>query len=179
VNTISRKREDLGAEFPHGDQLHAVLPIPFLVVWILDSFVYQFSTVLAGFVPIAVRLILAGVSLGLAFLLMGLSHKALFDEIRDPPTILDTGVFAKVRHPMYLGVLLIYIGFIFATLSLLSLGIWILIFLLYDKMATYEEKDLIRMFGDAYLNYQHQVPKWLPRMTSLKKKKSKRTSSTA
>ena len=167
MNGISKKREDLGAEFPHGDLLQVVLPIPFLVVWGLDSLVYQFSTVLAGFIPTAVRLILAGVSLALAFLLMGLSHKSLFGEIRDPPTILDTGVYAKVRHPMYLGTLLIYMGFILASLS--SLSIWIGIFFLYDKIATYEEKDLIRMFGDAYLNYQQQVPKWLPRMSSPKK----------
>lgn len=164
----------MGAEFPHGDLLQVVLPIPFLVVWGLDSFVYQLSTVLAGFVPTAVRLTLAGVSLGLAFLLMGLSHQSLFGEIRDPPTILDTGIFAKVRHPMYLGALLIYIGFILATLSLLSLCIWIGIVFVYDRMATYEEKDLIRMFGDAYSNYQHQVPKWLPRINSPKKKKFKR-----
>ena len=154
-----------------------MLLIPFLVVWGLDSSVYQFSTVLAGFIPTVVRLILAGISLGLAFLLGRLSHQSLFSEIRDPPKVLDTGVYAKVRHPMYLGVLLFYMGFILATLSLLSLGIWIGIFFLYDKMATYEEKDLIRMFGDAYLNYQQQVPKWLPRITSSKNpKKSARAS---
>lgn len=168
---MSRRREDLGAEFPHGHLLHVTMPISFSVIWGLDSFVYEFSTVLAGFVPLSIRLILAGVSLGLAFLFMWVSHEMLFHEVRDPPVVLDTGVFAFVRHPMYLGALLIYVGFIFSTLSLISLAVWIVFFFVYDKMATYEEKDLTRMFGEAYLDYQHRVPKWFPRVKSLKKQK--------
>ena len=166
MSRILENREDLGVEFPHGDLLQVVLPIPFLVVWGLDSFVYHISTFLASFIPTEVHLVLAGFSISLGFLLMGLSHQLLFGEIRDPPTILDIGVFAKVRHPMYLGILLIYVGFTLATFSIISLGLWVGIFFLYDKMATYEEEDLIRMFGDVYLNYQNYVPKWLPRIAS-------------
>lgn len=166
---LSKTREDLGAEFPHGHLLHVVMPILFSVIWGLDSFVYGFSTVIAEFIPMPVRLGLAGVSLCLASLLMWLSHEMLFHEVRDPAAVLDTGVFALVRHPMYLGALLIYVGFIFATFSLISLAVWVGFFFVYDRMASYEEKDLIRMFGEAYLDYQRRVPKWFPLVKPLTK----------
>lgn len=155
----------LGAEFPHSDQLQLIVLVPFFIVWGLDSFIYQFSTFFAVFVPIVVRLVLAAISFGFALLLLQLSHRMVFDKVRDSPRVLDTGVYGRVRHPMYLGTLLIYVGFILATFSLLSFAVWIGIFLLYDKMTTFEEEDLIRLLGDAYRNYQNNVPKWLPRVT--------------
>jgi len=172
VTEISRGREDLGVEFPHAHLLHVAMPILFSVIWGLDSFVFKFSTVLEAVIPLPVRLGLAGVSVGLAFLLIWLSHEMLFHEIRDPPKVLDIGVFAFVRHPMYLGVLLIYVGFIFSTLSLISLVTWVSFLFVYDRMATYEEKDLTRMFGDAYSNYQRRVPKWFPLVKPIKKQKT-------
>lgn len=171
MEEISRGSEELGAELPHAHLLHAVMPILFSVIWGLDSFVYEFSTVLAAFIPLLVRLGLAGVSLGMAFLLIGLSHKMLFHEIRDPPKVLDTGVFAFVRHPMYLGILLIYVGFIFSTLSLISSAAFVGVFFVYDRMATYEEKELMKMFGETYSDYQRRVPKWFPRVKPTKKQK--------
>jgi protein-S-isoprenylcysteine O-methyltransferase Ste14 len=63
---------------------------------------------------------------------------------------------------MYLGSLLVLLGFFFATLSLLSLLVWIGLFVFFDRMATYEERDLYRILGEQYFNYQRQVPKWLP-----------------
>jgi protein-S-isoprenylcysteine O-methyltransferase Ste14 len=162
---MPRKRVDLGAEFPHGDRLQLAVLIPFFIVWGLDSFIFQLTNFLAVFVPIAVRLVLATVSFVFALLLMELSHKMVFDKVRDSPQVLDTGVYGRVRHPMYLGTLLVYVGFILATFSLLSFAVWIGIFFLYDKLATYEEEDLIRLLGDAYRNYRNNVPKWLPRIT--------------
>ena len=44
--------------------------------------------------------------------------------------------------------------------SLLSLGVWVAFFIFYDKMATYEERDLIRTIGEEYVDYQKQVSKW-------------------
>lgn len=162
VTGIGAERRDLGAEYPHGDLLQAILPIPFLVVWGLDSFFYRISTFPGKFIPLPIRLTLATISLGSAFFLMWSSHKSLFEEVRDPPRVIESGVFRLVRHPMYLGALLIYVGFMLATLSIISFLLWMGVFIMYDKMATYEEEDLVRIFGEEYLNYQRRVPKWIP-----------------
>jgi protein-S-isoprenylcysteine O-methyltransferase Ste14 len=143
-----------------------IVLIPFFVVWGLDSFIFQFSTFLVFFIPFAVRLVLAVVSFVFALLLLESSHKMILNKTQDSPRVLDTGVYGRIRHPMHFGTILVYVGFILATFSLLSFAVWVGIFFLYDKMASYEEDDLVRLLGDAYRNYQKNVPKWLPRITS-------------
>jgi protein-S-isoprenylcysteine O-methyltransferase Ste14 len=60
--------------------------------------------------------------------------------------------------------MLVLLGFFFTTLSFLSLLMWVGLFLFYDRMATYEERDLIRILGEQYLNYQKRVSKWFIRI---------------
>ena len=67
-----------------------------------------------------------------------------------------TGVYAHVRHPMYLGSMLFLLGFFLTTLSLLSLLMWAGLFIFLDRMATYEERDLYRIVGERYLHYKRR-----------------------
>lgn len=141
--------------------------ILFFVVWAIDSlsfFILRYSTVLACLISLPVLLVPAILSLGLGSYLIARSHKTVFGEITDQPTLADSGVHSWVRHPMYLGILLFCIGFFFSSSSLLSFGVWLAFFILYDKMATCEEKDLIRVLGEEYVAYQKRVPKWFPRL---------------
>ena len=110
------------------------------------------------------RLFLATLSLIIGVCLEAKSHKAIFSEGSYQPELIDSGVYSWVRHPMYLGILTFCLGFFFANPSLLSLGVWLGFFILYDKMTTYEEKDLIRILGEDYTTYQERVPKWFPRL---------------
>jgi len=64
---------------------------------------------------------------------------------------------------MYLGTLLILLGFTISTLSILSFIVWGAFFIFLDRMATYEEEDLIRILGEQYLEYRNRVAKWIPR----------------
>ena len=63
---------------------------------------------------------------------------------------------------MYLGTLLFCLGFFLPSFSLLSLGVWIAFFILYNKMTKYEEVDLLRLLGKEYIEYQKRVLQWLP-----------------
>jgi protein-S-isoprenylcysteine O-methyltransferase Ste14 len=158
-------RKGLGAEHPLNDKVQAVFLIVYLVVWFLDSFVFRLSTVLVEVVPILVRLSLGALSFAVGIYLVAKSETAIFGRTlvgeTGKPKFVTTGVYAWVRHPMYLGSLLVLLAFFFSTLSLLSLLVWMGLFVFFDKMATYEERDLIRILGEQYLIYQKQVPKWL------------------
>ena len=79
------------------------------------------------------------------------------------PMVVDTGVYAHVRHPMYLGSILLYVGFWVCTLSLLSLIPLFAVIIGYNYLASDEERILIEAFGDDYLEYKKRVPKWIPR----------------
>ena len=158
----------MGAEHPLNDAVQAVFFVVYMGVWGLDSFVFRFSTVLAGVVPVFVRLLLGILLFAVGIYLVARSEAAIFGRTligrTGKPKFVTIGVYAWVRHPMYLGSLLVLLVFFFATLSLLSLLVWAGLFVFYDRMATYEERDLIRILGKQYLDYQRQVPKWLPYM---------------
>jgi protein-S-isoprenylcysteine O-methyltransferase Ste14 len=92
------------------------------------------------------------------------THKAVFSDAHVQPRLIDSGVYSRVRHPMYLGTLLFCLGFFLSSFSLLSLVIWVGFFAFYDKMTAYEEKDLVRLLGKQYITYQNKVPKWIPQI---------------
>jgi protein-S-isoprenylcysteine O-methyltransferase Ste14 len=157
-------RDDLGREYPYGDVGQLIAFILFLLIWIIDSFIFRLSTILADYLPLYLQLILAATFFALAGFLVRSTHVVLFKEMRNPPQVISTGVFSRVRHPMYLGVILFYLGLFFTTLSLLSLVFLVVIFLFYDHIASFEEKQLEQKFGKEYIDYKEKTPKWLPRL---------------
>ena len=83
----------------------------------------------------------------------------------DPPKeLVMTGPYRYVRNPIYVGVLLIFLG------HFLWFGYWSL--LAYTLLAfvgvhlfvlLYEEPSLKRKFGTTYETYLKRVPRWIPR----------------
>lgn len=160
---MSKRRVGLGVEHPYCDTIQLVMVILFFVVWGLDVlgyFVFNISTILAGLLSFPLLVFPAILSIGFGIYLASKSHEAVFGEAKTHPKLIDSGVYSKVRHPMYLGILMLCLGFLFIMFSLLSLGIWAIFFVFYDRMATFEEKDLIRKLGDQYVDYQKRVGKW-------------------
>ena len=156
-------QERIGEEHPFFDSGQHLFILLYLIVWISDSFWLHYSTFLIG----SFHLLLRG-SLTLICIIPGVylvqgAHELIFDETHSNPQFIDWGVYGIVRHPMYLGVLLILLGLFFWTFSLTSMSIWLGFFFFYDQMASYEEEDLLRLFGKAYSEYQIKVGKWVPR----------------
>ena len=154
-------RNDRGAELPHAHLLQVVYLILFSIVWFLDSFIFGFSTFLTNFIPLVLRVVLALSVLALGFGMVSLGHWLLFNKKLSG--LVTIGIFAHVRHPMYLGYILAYLGCIVGTMSLLSIIPWLLIIHLYTEMANYEERELEQRFGKEYLEYKRKVQKWIPR----------------
>jgi len=74
-------------------------------------------------------------------------------------TLVDSGVYAVVRHPEYLGSLLLVVGSVLISQHWLTLGlglpllVWFFVYVLPE-----EEKGLIEKFGDHYKRYRQNVP---------------------
>lgn len=151
-------------EHPYGDLGQIIILLGFLLIWILDSFVLKFSIFLTPYVPLYLRLIVAGLILVLAIYLVRSGHRAISDEVLSSPHLLTDGAFSRVRHPLYLAALLFYVFLIAITLSLISLFVFVGIFIFYNYIATYEEKFLEQKYGQDYLNYRKNVPRWIPRL---------------
>jgi len=151
-------------ELPHAHIYHILLPIIFILVWFLDSAFFSISTILNEFVPFIIRLPLFIAIFIIAIIFIMLSHRALFKTHQPSDTLITNGILGYVRNPMYLGILLIYVAFLFLSISLISIAVFILIFLIYKKMVDFEENLLETMFGNKYLEYKKQVSKWIPKL---------------
>lgn len=152
-------------EMPHSHLYHILLPIIFMVIWILDTNIFRISTILDDYVPLILRVILFIVILITAYSFIHISHKTLFKTHEPPSSLLDKGILERTRNPMYFGILLIYVALIFLSISLISILVFFLIFLVYNKMAIFEEKILEEKFGKEFLDYKKRVPRWLPKIT--------------
>ena len=151
-------------EAPHSHFLQAFMPIFFTLIWILDSFVFEISIMLNDYIHISIRIVLFIVFIGFAFFMMKISHDTLFKNHEPSKTLITSGVLGYIRHPLYFGILLIYLSFIWLSFSLISLGIFIFIFLVYDWMVNHEEKILEELFGQDYVEYKQKVGKWFPKL---------------
>jgi protein-S-isoprenylcysteine O-methyltransferase Ste14 len=155
--------KEKNGEHPLGDAGQLTLFGLFLVIWILDSFILQRSTFLANTIPLAIRLIILGLALITAFYLFKSGHVVVSGEQR-PTTVVSSGAFRYVRHPLYLGSILIYLGFTIFTASLFCLGLLVVIVVFYNYIAGYEEELLKVNFGEAYVAYQKDTGKWVPHL---------------
>jgi protein-S-isoprenylcysteine O-methyltransferase Ste14 len=156
------ERNGIHGEHPYGDLGQIAILFGFLLIWILDSFIFQYSTFLSHSVPLYIRLIVAGLIFAYAIYLASSGHRAVPDEVLSSPRLLTDGAFARVRHPLYLAALLFYLFLISITLSLISLFLFIGVFFFYNTIATYEEKYLEKKFGQDYRDYKRAIPKWTP-----------------
>ncbi|MFW9828426.1 MAG: methyltransferase family protein [Candidatus Thorarchaeota archaeon] len=157
-----KRHEGHEREVPNAHIYHSLLPIIFVSIWILDSVIFRFSILLNNYIPFLVRLVLFIIIFVISLILITLSHRTLFTTHQPPNKLITSGILRYVRNPMYLGILLIYLAFLFLSISLIGIGIFIIIFLVYDWMVNYEEKLLEDMFGEEYKKYKTKVSKWIP-----------------
>jgi len=157
-----KDHKDLAGEHKFGDSGQMILLVTFLVVWILDSFVLNYTNFIAGYISIYIRTAVAVVVLILGGYIAMAGHNILFKEIREKPGVIRNGIFNKVRHPLYLGSIMFFLGLLLFSCSLVSLGVFVIIVIFYHHIARYEEKLLLEKFGDDYARYIDEVPMWLP-----------------
>ena len=110
---------------------------------------------------------------GIGLLAMGLVihesshrvHKQAHQQSERIERLVTEGLYSKIRHPLYLGLILIYFGFAFAW------GIiWILaptvIFIALTILTAIREEEVMRgKFGREYEEYMRRVPwRFIPRI---------------
>ena len=83
-------------------------------------------------------------------------------ETHHTKKIITKGIYAKVRHPQYLGAILSHIGFIIMLSAFYALLSTPLIIFYNYLVAWKEEKELIKEFGEEYVEYRNQVPMFFP-----------------
>ena len=91
-------------------------------------------------------------------------------HIRKNQTLAISGPYAYTRNPLYLGSLILGVGFcIAAGVWWLALGFAALFIGVYLPVMRVEAEDLIELFGDEYREYARNVPLFFPRPRGWKK----------
>jgi protein-S-isoprenylcysteine O-methyltransferase Ste14 len=82
----------------------------------------------------------------------------------DPPrALVIKGPYHWTRNPMYIAVLSAILGeAVFFWSALLAIYVTLLFGTFHLFIISYEEPTLQRLFGPAYVEYRHTVPRWLP-----------------
>ena len=85
-------------------------------------------------------------------------------------SICKSGPYSIVRNPLYIGNMMIYVGFAFVAGSVYIVTIssitFVYFFIQYSLIISLEEEALEEKFGDEYINYKKLVPSILPKINN-------------
>lgn len=80
---------------------------------------------------------------------------------RSKEEIVIKGVYSYVRHPQYLGLILITLGWLVHWPTIPTAAMWPIIVIMYYRLARKEESEMEERFGDRYLLYKENVPMFI------------------
>ncbi len=155
-------------------QLRAILLLPGIIAVVIPATILYFTGVIWPPSPWSVVI---GSLLVLAGLTLMVSTNRLFATVghgtlapwNPPQRLVVYGVYRHVRNPMIVGVFCLLLGeaVFFGSLSLLGwFGFVVLVNMIYIPLS--EEPGLVKRFGNDYLLYKQNVPRWIPRATPWK-----------
>ena len=106
--------------------------------------------------------ILSTILIVLGFWLLASAWKVLYAAQRTH-RLATTGPYARVRHPQYIGFVLIMTGFLLQWPTIVTLAMFPVLVFMYWRLARREEEDAREAFGDAYRRYEENTPAFLPK----------------
>ncbi len=92
------------------------------------------------------------------------SRKRRYIEGNGREALVESGIYALVRHPEFLGHILIIFALIVISQHWISLTVGAILIVMLSLAMIEEEKRNMEKFGDAYRDYMKRVPRtnlWL------------------
>ena len=79
-----------------------------------------------------------------------------------PERIVDTGIYAYTRNPMYLGHLVFMLGLAITFCSIPAALLMVFHVFWFQRRVLEDEAYLMTAFGEAYAAYMSRVKRWIP-----------------
>jgi protein-S-isoprenylcysteine O-methyltransferase Ste14 len=102
---------------------------------------------------------------GLALVVLGIvtlgSNLSPLPQPKEDTTLIQSGIFSVVRHPMYGGAIIAAFGWALIHDCLLTLLLSVVLFVFFDIKSRREERMMQRQFSD-YAAYRQRVKKLIP-----------------
>jgi protein-S-isoprenylcysteine O-methyltransferase Ste14 len=136
----------------------ATMAIGFALEWFLPT------SFVSGLLRLVLGASLLSVGFWLTYAAIGQQRRAgtNIETHRPTETIVRDGLYARSRNPIYIGLILIYLG-----VAVLGDSLWLLALLapllvvMQVGVIAREEAYLERKFGDTYRSYRASVRRWL------------------
>jgi protein-S-isoprenylcysteine O-methyltransferase Ste14 len=104
------------------------------------------------------------VIMGIGILLIVFGWRQIYKVRRESQgRLVTSGLYGYVRHPQYVGFLLITFGLNVQWLTIFTLILWPVLAVLYWRLAKEEDKENEERFGEAFREYKRRVPGFMPR----------------
>jgi protein-S-isoprenylcysteine O-methyltransferase Ste14 len=97
----------------------------------------------------------------LGFTLVALGWKKVY---RGRGELVTTGLYAKLRHPQYLGLIIIVVAFLIMWPTILTFLLAPFLVGRYIVLAKEEDRELETRFGEDFMRYRESVPPFIPAM---------------
>ncbi|MBX9864977.1 MAG: isoprenylcysteine carboxylmethyltransferase family protein [Hyphomicrobium sp.] len=104
--------------------------------------------------------------IGGGFILISRAWAVLY-EAQKRRVLATTGPYTYVRHPQYVGFIMVMFGFLLQWPTVLTLLMFPVLVWMYVRLAREEEREAIAEFGDTYRRYMESVPGFMPKLDRL------------
>ena len=105
----------------------------------------------------------SNVLVGAGFWILAVAWRELYAAQR-AGRLATSGPYARVRHPQYVGFVLIMTGFLLQWPTLVTLLMYPVLVYMYAHLAKREEAEMLARFGDEYRRYIAEVPGFVPKL---------------
>lgn len=106
--------------------------------------------------------------IGIGFWMISTAWRVLYQAQRSG-TLATDGPYARVRHPQYVGFVLVLTGFLFQWPTLLTLAMYPVLIWMYVRLARAEERETQETFGPQFDAYAARVPAFVPSLNQTSK----------
>ena len=110
--------------------------------------------------------LLSFILIGGGFLMISAGWHVLFNAQKSG-RLATTGPYSYVRHPQYVGFVLVLLGFLVQWPTILTLAMFPVLVVMYVRLSRSEEREARLEFGGAYDLYAVNVPAFLPKWSRL------------
>jgi protein-S-isoprenylcysteine O-methyltransferase Ste14 len=97
------------------------------------------------------------------FILTASAWKVLFEAQRRR-ALAVSGPYSLMRHPQYVGFMLVMLGFLVQWPTLLTIAMFPLLVAMYVRLARREEREVKLTLGEEYERYASRTPAFFPRI---------------
>lgn len=115
--------------------------------------------------------ILSHLFIGGGFIMLASAWRVLY-QAQHRHTLATTGLYAHLRHPQYVGFILIMLGFLLQWPTLPTLLMFPILVTMYVRLAQREEREALAEFGQAYARYASTTPAFVPRLSRKRPKEA-------